>query len=316
MRPVTRLTSIKRDFAMRAMTLTFGRRLYDLPYPLLVMAALFWGGNAVASRIAVGQVSPMSLTTLRWTITIAVLLVVARDQLRADWPVLRSHWRYLVAMGAIGLTAFNALMYIAAYTTSGVNLTIIQGAIPVFVLIGAFLTYRTRISRAQGVGVVVTIAGIVIIASKGDLGTVLGLKFASGDLLMLVACACYAAYTVALKRRPAVSGLGLFTILAIIAGLIAIPLYAAEFAAGRTYWPTPTGWAVIFYVGFFPSLLSQVFYMRGIELIGPGPAGIFVNLVPVFGSALSVMILGEPFGWYQATALILVLGGIAWAQRK
>jgi drug/metabolite transporter (DMT)-like permease len=301
---------------MRAMTEAFGRRFYDQPYALLALAALFWGGNAVASRIAIGQVSPMALTTLRWTITVAVLLVIARDQLRADWPVLRRRWRYLFAMGAIGLTAFNAIMYVAAYTTSGVNLTIIQGAIPVFVLMGAFLAYRTRISAAQGVGVVVTIAGIAIIASKGDLGTVLGLKFATGDLLMLVACACYAAYTVALQRRPNVSGLGLFATLAIVAGVMATPLYTAEFVTGHTYWPTPTGWAVILYVGLFPSLLSQIFYMRGIELIGPGRAGIFVNLVPVFGSALSVMILGEPFGWYQATALVLVLGGIAWAQRR
>jgi len=301
---------------MSAQSAGWGRRFYDQPYLMLTLASLFWGGNAVASRIAIGQVSPMALTSLRWTLTLSVLAVIAREPLRADWPALRPRLAYLIGLGVIGLTAFNAIMYIAAYTTSGVNLTIIQGAIPVFVLIGAYIAYRTPIRPAQAVGVIVTIAGIGIVASKGEWATVLGLKFAFGDLLMLVACTCYAIYTVALQRRPETSGFGLFAALAVIAWLTALPLYGVEIATGNSYWPTPTGWAVIVYVAFFPSLLSQLFYMRGIELIGPGRAGIFVNLVPVFGSALSVLVLGEPFGWYQATALLLVLGGIAWSQRR
>ncbi len=301
---------------MRARAVRLGHLLYDQPYILLALCSLFWGGNAVASRIAIGQISPMALTALRWVIPITVLGVLYRKQVRADWPVLRTRIPFLLMLGIIGLTAFNAIMYVAAYTTSAVNLTIIQGAIPVFVLLGAFVFHRTPIRNAQTVGVVVTIAGIAIVASKGDIATVLGLKFAIGDLLMLVACACYASYTVALKSRPDVSGIGLFTVLATIAGSMAAPLYGVELAAGQSYWPTPIGWCVVLYVGLFPSLFAQIFYMRGIELIGPGRAGIFVNLVPVFGSALSVLILGEPFGWYQATALVLVLGGIAWAQRR
>jgi drug/metabolite transporter (DMT)-like permease len=281
-----------------------------------VLTSLFWGGNAVAGRLAIGQVSPMALTFLRWTVAITVLLVIGHNQVRADWPVLRRRVPYLLALGIVGLTAFNAIMYVAAYTTSGVNLTIIQGAIPVFVLVGALLAFGTPIRPSQSVGVVATVAGIALIASKGDLATVMGLRFASGDMLMLVASACYAAYTVALQKRPQASGLGLFTVLACIAWGATMPLYAAEAAMGETYWPTPMGWAVILYVALFPSLLSQIFFMRGIELIGPGRAGIFVNLVPVFGSVLSILVLGEPFGWYQAASLVLVLGGIAWAQRR
>lgn len=291
-------------------------RLYDQPYVLLALTTLMWGGNAVASRLAIGQISPMVLTVLRWFVAIAILAIIGRGRLQADWPQLKARLGYLVMLGIIGLTAFNALMYVAAYSTSGVNLTIIQGAVPVFVLIGAYFAYRTQIRIVQGVGVLLTLAGLAVIASKGHLENLLGLKFALGDVLMVVASAFYAAYTVALQRRPAVSGLGLFTVLAGIACLTGLPLLAAEIATGHAYWPTLTGWLVLAYVAVFPSLLAQLFYMRGIDLIGPGRAGIFVNLVPVFGSALSVVILGEPFGWHQAIALMLVLGGIVWAQKR
>lgn len=291
-------------------------RLYDQPYVLLALTTLMWGGNAVASRLAIGQVSPMVLTVLRWFVAISILSVIGRGRLQADWPLLKPRLGYLVMLGIIGLTAFNALMYVAAYSTSGVNLTIIQGAVPVFVLIGAYFAYRTPIRLVQGAGVLLTLVGLAVIASKGHLENLLGLKFAVGDVLMVVASAFYAAYTVALQKRPAVSGLGLFTVLAGIACLTGLPLLVAEIASGHAYWPTPTGWLVLAYVAIFPSLLAQLFYLRGIDLIGPGRAGIFVNLVPVFGSALSVVILGEPFGWHQAIALALVLGGIVWAQKR
>lgn len=291
-------------------------RLYEQPYVLLMLTTLMWGGNAVASRLAIGQISPMVLTVLRWFVAITILSLIGRSKLAQDWPRLKPRLGYLVLLGVIGLTAFNALMYVAAYTTSGVNLTIIQGAVPVFVLIGAYAAYRTPIRLVQGAGVVLTLVGLVVIASQGHLENLLQLRFAVGDVLMVVASAFYAAYTVAVQRRPAVSGLGLFTVLAAIACVTGLPLLAAEIASGHAYWPTPTGWAVLAYVAIFPSLLAQLFYLRGIDLIGPGRAGIFVNLVPIFGSALSVVILGEPFGWHQAIALLLVLGGIVWAQKR
>lgn len=301
---------------MHASANRFVTRLYDQPYALLTLATLMWGGNAVASRLAIGQISPMGMTVLRWFVAISILGVIGRRQLAADWPHLKPRLGYLVMLGIVGLTAFNALMYNAAYSTSGVNLTIIQGAVPVFVLIGAYMAYRTPIRLVQGAGVLLTLIGLAVIASKGHQENLVGLKFAIGDVLMVLASACYAAYTVALQRRPAVSGLGLFTALAIIAFVTGLPLFAAEIAAGHAYWPTPIGWAVLAYVAVFPSLLAQLFYLRGIDLIGPGRAGIFVNLVPIFGSALSVVILGEPFGWHQAIALTLVLGGIVWAQKR
>ncbi|MDR3376791.1 MAG: DMT family transporter [Ancalomicrobiaceae bacterium] len=286
------------------------------PYLLLALAALFWGGNAVAGRLAIGHVSPMTLSLTRWILSGLIVIVTARRQVVADWPVIRTRLPYLAAVAGVGFLGFNALLYFGAYSTTAVNLTILQGAIPVFVLLGGLLAYGTAVTTTQALGVTVTLLGVALIASKGELATIFHLRFAFGDVLMILACGCYAAYTVALVRRPQVSALAMFSMLAFFAALLSLPLLGIEIAAGQSYWPTSQGWLIIAYVALFPSVLSQIFFIRGVEAIGASRAGIFVNLVPVFGAALAVWVLGEPFGWYQMTALALVIGGIVWSQRK
>src|SRR3954465_8080625 len=124
-------------------------RLYSHPYLLLTLTMLMWGGNAVAGRLAVGEVSPMALTGLRWVVPVAVLGVALRYQLLTHRQVLLERWPSILLMGTLGLTVFNALFYLAAHHTTAVNLTILQGAMPVFVLVGALLLYGTRIHGWQ-----------------------------------------------------------------------------------------------------------------------------------------------------------------------
>ncbi|MHB2166857.1 DMT family transporter [Alsobacter sp. R-9] len=292
-----------------------GRWLWAQPYVLLCLTMLMWGGNAVAGRLAVGEVSPMVITFGRWFIACSALLLIAGREIRAEIVALPPYWKRIVVMGMLGFTGFNALFYEAAHYTSAVNLTIFQGAIPVFVLIGALLLYRTPVTPLQIIGMLVTTAGVLVLASRGELAVLLGLSFNIGDVWMLIACVLYAGYTVALRQRPPVSGLTLFAAMAIVAILSAMPLLAVEAARGEMQLPTLKGLFVVAYVGLFPSLFSQLFFMRGVELIGPGRAGLFVNLVPVFGSFLAVVILREPFGLHSGVALALVLGGIWIAER-
>ena len=141
------------------------------PYLLLILTMLGWAGNAVASRLAVGAISPMALTTLRWSIACVLLALFVRRDIAAAWPPLRARWRYVLALAAVGFTAFNALMYVAAHSTGAVNLTILQGAIPVFVLLGALAAFGTRIRPSQALGVAVTLVGVALVAAHGDLAT-------------------------------------------------------------------------------------------------------------------------------------------------
>ena len=257
----------------------------------------------------------MALVVLRWLGVVVLLALVANSHIRRDWRVLRHHLFFVCAMGALGFAAFNALFYVAAHSTTAVNIGIIQGSIPVFVLIGVFVSYRSRVTAMQLAGVVLTLVGVVFVASAGDLKRLAGLVFNQGDVLMIVACALYAGYAVGLRQRPAVSSLGLFAAIASAAFVASVPLVIAEAALGHLRWPTPVGWAIVVLVTVFPSLLAQVFFIQGVQLIGPGRAGAFVNLVPVFASILAVIVLKERFQSFHAVALCLVLGGI-WLSEK
>ena len=284
-------------------------------YLLLTFTALCWGGNAVFGRMAVGQVSPMALVSLRWLGVVLLLALFANRYIRRDWEVLREHWIYVSAMGALGMTLFNALFYIAAHTTTAVNIGIIQGSIPVFVLIGVFFAYQTRVTKLQAAGVLLTLCGVILVGSRGELARIMGLEVAVGDVLMVIACTLYAGYAVGLLGRPAVSALGMFTAIAGAAFLASVPLTIVEVALGQFQWPTVTGWVIVALVAVFPSLLAQISFIQGVELIGASRAGVFVNLVPVFASILAVTFLREPFQLFHAIALCLVLGGIWLSER-
>ena len=290
--------------------------LFRQPMLLLALTALFWAGNAVASRLAVGEVSPFLLVFLRWSIVCLLLLPFLWRRILANWASLRPRLKVVIFMALFGFTGFNALFYIAAHSTTALNIGIIQGAIPIFVLLAAFAAYRTPVSLVQTAGVALTVLGVILVASQGSLSRLAGLTFNLGDMIMVLACLFYALYATALKNRPAIDGLVFFAFLALIAALASLPLLVLEVATGELILPTAKGWMVTAYIALFPSCIAQIFFMRGVDLIGPGRAGVFVNLVPVFAALLAVLILSEPFRWYHAGALTLVLTGIVVAQRK
>ncbi len=290
--------------------------LYDQAYLLLALTTLMWAGNAIAGRLAVGHVSPMALTSLRWIAVILLVGTLLWRRILAEWPLLKRHWLRVFLMGSFGMTGFNALYYAAAHHTTAVNLTLIQGSIPVLVLLGSLVLFGTRIGLLQGIGSVLTLIGVAVIGARGEIEVLLTLDFNIGDVWMVIACIFYSGFTLALRNRPPVSALVLFFSFAASAFLSSLGLLGYEIAAGRVQWPDAQGWLILAFVALFPSLLSQIFFMRGVELIGPGRAGLFVNLVPVFGAILAVVILSEPFRLYHAVALALVLGGIALAEGK
>lgn len=290
--------------------------LYDRPYVLLILTMLAWSGNVVASRLAVGEVSPMVLTAGRWGVVVAVMGIFTRKPILAGLPILRAQWKAALVMGALGFTSFNALFYVAAHHTTAVSMSILQGALPALVMLGALVIHRTPVRAGQGLGIIVTLAGVALVASQGNLATLAGLKLNLGDLFMLLACVLYAGYTLALRGRPGASSLAFFAGLAAGASLTSLPLLAGEIALGQAQIPTVKGWAILAYVGLAPSFVAQLFYMRAVELLGPGRAGVFFNLTPVFGALLSVLILREPFGFHHAGALALVLVGILIAERS
>lgn len=286
-------------------------------YLLLLITMVFWAGNAIAGRLAVGEVSPLILTWLRWTLGAIVLVILARSHLRRDWPVLCRHWRYIAFMGATGFATFNALLYTALVHTTALNATILQAGMPMIIFSLNYLAYRTAVRWLQIVGYSVTLIGVLVATSQGDFGQLLGLEFNHGDLIMLMAVLVYSTYSVALRGKPELHWLSFLAILFVVAALVSIPLAVYEAVTSTAIWPASVkGVSVVLYTAIFPSIIGQALFIRGIELIGANAAGLFVNLVPIFGALLAVLILGEVFQTYHAVALVLVLGGIMVAQRQ
>jgi drug/metabolite transporter (DMT)-like permease len=288
---------------------------YGNAYLLLTICAMCWGGNAIAGRLAVGEVSPMLLTMFRWLGVAILIWSFARPRIVEEAPVLKANLPYFLVMGAIGFTGFNVLYYIAAHSTSAINLGILQGAVPISVLIGAFIVYRTPITLVQVLGIFITVIGVAVVTVEGDPRNLFALVFNRGDLLMLAACFVYAIYAVLLRKRPEVSGLAMFAVMASSALVASLPFVAWELWSENLIWPTGGGWLIVAFVIVFPSFMSQLFFMRGVQLIGPGRAGVFINLVPIFASSFSVWFLGEHFAIFHAVGIILVLGGIWVAER-
>lgn len=284
-------------------------------YIFLVITGLGWAANAVVGKFAVGHVAPMTLTLCRWAISLSIIVALCLPQIRADWPKIRRHWVVVVGFSGLGFTGFNALLYSALQHTSAINVVIEQAAIPGIIFIGNFLLFRIRLGIGQIAGYAITLLGVAVTASNGSLQTILGLGFNAGDLLMLLACIAYAIYTISLRYKPDIHWQSMFAASAFGGLLAAVPLFAWEVSAPGYIAPDAIGWGAILFAALVPSLVSQVLYVRGVELIGANRASLFINTIPVFGTLLAVIFLREPLLGFHFVALALVITGIAIAER-
>ncbi|MER8551237.1 DMT family transporter [Mesorhizobium sp. M1423] len=288
--------------------------MHRAAYLFLLFTTLLWGGNSVAGKLAVGHISPMTLVFLRWLLAVLILLPIGWATLRQDWPVVRRHWLLLGGLGACGFAFFNTIFYTALNYTTAINVSIEQAAIPIVIIIANFVFFRLRVNGVQIIGVVLTIAGVAVTASHGDPRQLLRLDLNFGDAIMLIAVLCYSFYSVGLRLKPVIRWQSLMLALSVAALITSLPFFLWEIAVGKVIVPDARGWAVAFYTAIGASVISQIFYIRGNELIGANRAGLFINLVPIFGTLLSVLIVGETFQLYQALALALVLSGISLAE--
>lgn len=283
-------------------------------YALLALTTLMWAGNSIAGKLAVGHASPMVLVTVRWALVMVALYVFKRERIAADWQVMRQRLAYLLFLGALGFTGFSVALYYALVYTTAINASILQGGTPLFVFCASFVLFGSRVGLEQAIGFVISFVGVIVIAARGDFDNVIALDINFGDALMLVAIISYGIYTAALRSKPRMHWTSLMFVLCLGATLASLPMLALEMARGATIVPDLQGWSAIAYIVIFPSLLGQVFYIRAVELIGANRAGLFINLLPIWGAILAVALLGEAFNLYHAVALAIILAGISLAE--
>lgn len=291
------------------------QRLWATAPLLLVLATLFWSLNFVLGRAVIETIPPIALSFWRWSIAFLIVLGFAWPHLRrGDFATLRAQWTRVAALGFLGVATFNALVYYGLHTTTVTNAVLLQSTMPVLIALGSFLIFRESMPPRALLAVAVSLAGVAVIVARGELSVLRSLSIAPGDAWIMLAVIFYALYSVLLRRRPAVHPLSFLAGTFAFGSLMLLPVYVWEhLSVAAIHWDLPT-FAAIAYVGIFPSLLAYLCFNRSVELIGANRAGQFVHLMPVFGSALAALFLGERLQGFHLMGAVLIAAGIALAQ--
>lgn len=286
------------------------RRIWAAPYLLLTCTALFWAGNSIVARGARELVPPLALSFWRWTLALLLLLPLAWPHLRRDAAELRRSWLTLIVLGALGIGAFNTLLYSGLQTTSAVNGLLLQSLQPGLILLLGALLFAERTRLLQVLGILLSIAGASAIISKGDLGALLGLEVNRGDLIIGCAVMVWSLYSVLLRKRPQVHPLSFLAATLAVGVASVLPFYLLEIASGRLIQDRAESWLAIGYVCVFPSLIAYLCFNRGVELIGSASAGLYLNIMPVMGALLAALFLGEAIRPFHIAGVALIGAGI------
>jgi drug/metabolite transporter (DMT)-like permease len=290
--------------------------LNNRPYLLLSLTALFWAGNIVLARYVAGHVPPMTLSCVRWIGAFFLLLPFAWPHLLRDWPALRARLPLMVLLSATGFTFNNALSYWALQYTQALNALLIQSSGPLFVALWSLALFGVRLTWAQLAGITISLAGVLTIILHGDLAALASIQFNKGDVMFASAVLAFGLYSALMPRRPKTHQLSLICFTMGCGALLLVPFSVWEFANGLTLKPDMLTIATLVYIVIFPSTLAYLFFNRGIALIGPNRAAPFFHLVPVFGSAMAILLLGETPRLFHLIGYALVLAGVVIASRQ
>lgn len=269
---------------------------YGAAVVLVILSTLFWGGNFVLGRAVSGDIPPISLAWWRWVLALAVILPFALPALWHLRSVIRKHWRYLVVVSLLGVTIFNTFVYLGLETLPASNAVIMLSSMPVLILALERVLHGGRMMPRQVAGTLVSIVGVAIIVAEGEGFRILQtLGEGKGSLWVLLAVFSWALYSVLLKRRPSeMGGLPFFAVTALFGWILLTPLYGYEqlYLQREWQWNREVLLSVV-YVGLFASIFAFLFWNRGVQILGPGRAGHFIHLIPVWGLVLAAVLLGE-----------------------
>ncbi len=292
-----------------------GRWAFGQPYLLLVLMASFWAINIVLGRFVAGHVPPVALSFVRWTGAFLIVLPFAWPHLRRDWDQIRARLAFMTLLSITGISAYNTMAYYGLQYTQAINGLVLQSTGPLFVALWSFVLLGERLTLVQAAGIATSLAGVLVIISRGELAVLLHIAFNAGDLWILGAILIFAIYAALAKRRPPLHPLSFLAFTMGCGALWLIPFYTLEIASGYVLRFDALTLVTLAYVVTFPSLVAYLFLNRGIELIGPNRAAPFLHLTPVFGSVLAIVFLGEALHLFHAVGYLLVLAGITLAAR-
>lgn len=281
----------------------------------LVLATLFWSGNFIAGRAIRGEIAPLELNTIRWGLCLAILLPFALRGIIEHRRALLASWRKVVLLGLTGIAAFHTMVYQALSLTEAVNCLLILALAPVATVAGGMIWNGFRPTGVQILGLLVSLIGATVLVLSGREHELSFVQFDAGKLWMLGAILIWAWYTLLLRTKPDDVPQTVTLVASILVALAAmlVLLLIRGFEQPQMSGDTVTA---VFYIAVFASALGFLFWSYGISVIGPERGGQFVHLMPIFGSILAVLLLGEKISALLLTGAACVIAGIALVNRR
>lgn len=284
---------------------------------ILILPPLFWAGNFVIGRAVREDIPPIALSVGRWVIAFLVLLPFIWRHIRQDMPL---YWQYrwrILGISLTGISAFNTLVYLGLHSTTVTNGILLNSFIPILITLFSTLFYKQRLYYNQIAGMALSFMGVLVIILHGNWHNLISLTFAQGDLIIFIAMVCWALYTLWIRDFPlAIDKKGLMGVQIVLGTLFLLPFLAWELALGyRPHWQLSSvlGFA---YVGILPSVVAYFLYILGVMRVGAIRAGMFIHLMPVFGTLLSMLFLDEIPQFYHLIGIAAILLGLTLSGRK
>ena len=279
---------------------------------LLIASSFFWSGNFFSGKIAfLSDLTPFKLSFFRWILALLILLPFTYTQIIKDLEYYKKNILLMTVISILGVTIFNSFTYISLKTTMVINSTLMASVAPVMMIGFSWLIFRTKTTTLQFTGIILSLLGAFAIVLKGNLNNLFNLYFTAGDLWMLAAVVSWCLYSVLLKKIDnKTSQLANLEVMIIIGVIFIIPFYIIE-SFNTTYLPsTGLDLAIIGYVAVFASIVAFFSWNKGVSIIGPNRASLFLHLIPVFSAIWAISFLNEKFAFFHVIGVLFILSGI------
>jgi drug/metabolite transporter (DMT)-like permease len=287
-------------------------------YVLLLLATLFWSGNFIVGKAAyLFQIPPLTLNTFRWITVWLILMPFTYEEIKNNLPSIKKNWLVISFMGVISISTFNSVVYYALNYTKVINSVLVLAAIPAATILFSSLMKVEKTNIFQLLGLFLSIIGIGSIISYGDIQNIIDRSFNKGDLLMLICVITWALYSTLLKKHKfKFSPITLIQLMVSAGVLFLIPQFFWEQSIGKEINFNKAFFAILIYVVLFPAIAAYYCWQKGVEIIGPNRASMFIQLMPLFSAVMAVIIFKEKFELYHFVGASFIVSGIYLSNKK
>lgn len=282
-------------------------------YILLALCVLFWSGNFVLGRFIKSDIQPIELAFFRWFfVLLFVFPTLFFIDLKKMFRIFKENIFIMSLLSLLGITIYNTVLYLALQTTTATNALLINSSTPIIIIVYSYLILKTNISKIQIIGVIISTLGVLFLVLKGDLLSVLTLKFTQGDIWIIVCANLWALYSVLLRFKPkGLKNIEMFISFVVLGFIFLLPVYLYQgYSLEQEINQIKDHWYFFLYISLFTSVASYYFWHLGIDTIGAHETGQFTHLMPLFGSLLAFIFLGESLQGYHMMGAVLIAIGI------